>query len=124
VFASVITLLSRGQELVELPQVRQRHVQRTYRFRLVGQVQRRQSRGRPGRSGPCALEDGFHVVPGFRPTALDGALHGFGRLLRQQLHHPAVVPDTAPRSMLALQVGAQLRKQRRQLPASEEVGVV
>jgi hypothetical protein len=79
--ASVIVLLSRGQELVELPQVRQRHVHVTHRRRLFRQVQRRRFRDRV-RLPPHALQDGFHVVAEFCSALLDGPLHLFRRLLR------------------------------------------
>ena len=109
--------------MVKLPQVRQRHVQCPHQFRLFRQVQRRR---RPPTHRPVThpLQDAFDVVAGFGPALLDGLLHRLGRLLRQQLHDTNVVLDTASRSMLFLQIGAQFGKQRRQLPATEDVGVV
>jgi len=110
--------------LVKLPQVRQRHVQRPHRFRLFRQVQRRRRRLPTHRPVTHALQDAFDVVAGFGPALLDGPLHRLGRLLRQRLHDTDVVLDTASRPMLFFQIGAQLGKQRRQLPATEDVGVV
>jgi hypothetical protein len=113
VLASVIALLSRGKELVELLQIRQRHVQTTHRLRLFGQVQRRQSLDRPRRPVPHALEEALDVVAGFGPALLDGALHHCGRVLRQQLHHAQVLLNTPAPSVLPFQVGPQLGKERR-----------
>lgn len=109
--------------MVELPQVRQRHVQRPHRRRLIRQVQRwRYGAG----TGPSlrALEDTLDVVTGRGAAPRDGALQHFRRLLGQQLHHAQVVLDAAPRPMLSLQVGAQLGKERRQLPAAEDGGMI
>jgi hypothetical protein len=110
--------------LVKLPQVRQRHVQRPHRFRLFRQIQRRWRRPPTHRPVTHALQDAFDVVAGFGPALLDGPLHRLGRLLRQRLHDTDVVLDTASRPMLFLQIGTQLGKQRRQLPAPENIGVV
>jgi hypothetical protein len=110
--------------LVKLPQVRQRHVQRPHRFRLFRQVQRQRRRCRSGGPVTHALQDAFDVVADFGPTLLDGPLHRLGRLLRQQLYDADVVLDAAPRPVLFLQVGTQFGKPGRQLPATEDVGVV
>lgn len=110
--------------MVELPQVRQRHLHRTHRLGLFRQGQRRRFGNRTGRPLPHPLQDRFHVVAAFRPALLDGALHLLRRLLRQQTHHADVLLDAAARPMLPFQVGPQLGKQGRQLPAAEEVGVV
>jgi hypothetical protein len=110
--------------LVELLQIRQRHVQTTHRLRLFGQVQRRRRHDRTRRPVPHALEDALDVVAGFGPAQLDGPLHHFGRLLPQQLHHTQVVFDAAAWPVPLLQVGTQLGKERRQLPAPEDVGVI
>jgi len=91
--------------LVKLPQVRHRHTQPADRFRALRQVQRRRFRGRTYAALPHSLEDGFHVVAGFRPAPLDGSLHDFQRLLRQQLHHANVVLDAPPRTVLFFQSG-------------------
>lgn len=110
--------------MVKLPQVRQRHVQRPHRVRLFRQVQRRQRRHRSAGPMPHEVQDAFDIVAGFGPTLFDGTLHDLGRLLGQQLHDADVLLDAAPRAVLLLQVGAQLGKQRRQLPAAKDIGVV
>ncbi len=104
--------------MVELRQVRQRHVQITHRRWLFRQVQRwRRGAGTRG-AMPQPLEDGFDVVAGFRPALFDGPLYRLGRLLRQQLHDADVVLDATARAVLLLQSGTQLGKERRQLPAA------
>jgi hypothetical protein len=123
VLASVIALLSRGKELVELLQIRHRHVQTTHRFRLFGQVQGR-PQDRTRRPLPHALENPLDVVAGFGPALLDGALHHFGRMLLQRLHDPDVLLDAPAPPVLPLQIGPQLGKERRQLPAAEDRGAV
>jgi hypothetical protein len=70
------------------------------------------------------LENSLDIVAGFRPAPLDRPLHDFQRLLREQLHHANVVLDAPARTMLLLQSGTQLAKQRRQLPVAEDVGMV
>jgi hypothetical protein len=110
--------------LVELRQVRQWHMQVTHRCRLFRQVQRyRRGAGTRG-ALPKSLEDGFNVVASFRLAPFDGPLHRLGRLLRQQLHDADVVLDAAARSVLLLQSGTQLGKERWQLPAAKDVRVV
>jgi hypothetical protein len=88
--------------LVELPQVRQRHVQLTHRRWLFRQVQRRHGAGTRG-AMPQPLEYDFDVVAGFRPAPFDGPLYRLGRLLCQQLHDADVVLDATARSVLLLQ---------------------
>jgi hypothetical protein len=69
--------------LVELLQIRQRHVQAAHRLRLFGQVHRRRSQTRIRRPVPHALENALDVVAGFGPALLDGVLHVGDRLLLQ-----------------------------------------
>jgi hypothetical protein len=45
-------------------------------------------------------------------------------MLCQQLEHTTVVLDTAPRPVPLLQVSAKLGKKRRQLPVTEDIGVI
>jgi hypothetical protein len=94
--------------LVELPQVRQRHLHGTHRGRLLRQVQWRWFGVRCG--PPHALQNGLDIVAGFAAAPFDGSLHHRYGLLGQQLHHADIVFDAAPWPMLPLQVGAQLGK--------------
>ncbi len=110
--------------MIELLQIRQRHVQTTHRLRLFGQVQRRRHYDRTRRPVPHALENALDVVAGFGPALFDGPLHHFDRVLPQQLHDARVVFDAAAWPVPLLQVGTQLGKERRQLPAPEDVGVI
>lgn len=109
--------------MVELGQVRHGHVQVTHGRGLGRQVQRCGAHGLR-RALPQAQEDRFDVVARFGLTAGDGVLHHGGRVLGQQLHDAAVVLDAAAAPVLLLQVGAQLAKERRQLPALEDRGMV
>jgi hypothetical protein len=110
--------------LVELPQVRQWYAHAADRRRVIRQVQRWQSGGRTGAPLPHPLDDVLDVVAGFRPAALDRALHDFGGLLRQQLHHAHVVLDAAPGTVLLFQGRPQVGEQWRQVPPAEHIGVV
>jgi hypothetical protein len=89
--------------LVKLPQVRQRHTHFADRLRLLRQIQRWRLRGRIRAALPHALDDDLDVVADFGPAPLDGPLHDFGRLLRQQLHHADILLDAAPWTVLLLQ---------------------
>jgi hypothetical protein len=117
-----MVLLSRGQELVELPHIRRRHVQVPHPRRLFRSLQRWQRAGVPALTH--AEQDDFHVEAGFAAAALDDALHLVGRMVVEQLQDADVVLGAAGRSVLALQRGPQLAEDGWQLPAAEDVGVV
>ncbi len=110
--------------MVKLPQVWHRYTQAAYRRRVVRQVQRLRLRNRTHGARPHPLQDVLDVEAGVRSAALDGPLHHFRRLFRQGLHHADVVLDAAARPVLFFQSGPQFAKQRRQMPAAKDVGMI
>ena len=108
--------------MVELPQVRRRHVQVAHARRLIGTPQRRR---RARVLAPAhAQQNDFHVEAGGAAAAFDDALHLVDGMLVEQLQDADVVLGAACRSVLPLQGRAQFAEDGRQLPAAEDVGVV
>lgn len=110
--------------MVELGQVRQRHLHRAYHLRLL---LHRQGRGRCGavlRPPGDTLENRFDIETGFGAALLDDALHCLAGMLRQQLQHADVLLGAAATTVLSLQRLPQFIEHFRQLPAAKDVGVV
>jgi hypothetical protein len=122
VLVSVIGRVSGGQELVEAVQVGRRHHNVADCRGLVGAIQRRR-RGR-GPTAADAQQDGFDVVAGFAAAHLNHPLHPVDGVVFQQLQDADEVLDAAVRAVLLLQSVAQFAKDRRQLPAAEDIGVI
>lgn len=110
--------------MVELRQVRQRHLHRAHQLRLLFHRQWRRCRALVLRTPPHALQNGLDVETGFGAALLDDALHGVDRVLRQQLQHADVLLGAAARTVLSLQRLPQFVEHLRQLPAAKDVGVV
>jgi hypothetical protein len=108
--------------LVELPQVRRRHLHVAQPRRLLRPLQRWHRAGVPAPAH--AEQNAFDVEAGFAATTFDHALHLIDRMVVEQLQDTDIVLGAARRPVLALQRGPQLAEDGRQLPAAEDVGVV
>lgn len=109
--------------MVELLHVRQRHTYITHRRRTIRQIQGLTRRCRR----LCAADtqqQGFHIEASRRAVALDGTLHLVEAMIGQQMQDTYIVLDAAARTVLTLQVAAELLEDRRQLPVPKDVGMV
>jgi hypothetical protein len=108
--------------LIELGQVRRRHVQAAHRFGLCRAGQR--GRHARGRRPPHPQQDGFDIVALAAATSGDHLADVFDAMVFQQLQDADEVAHAAGRTVLLLQRGPQVAEQRWQLPAPEDVGMV
>lgn len=108
--------------MVELLQVRRRHAHVAHHCGLLQWSQRR--RRVVALPAADAGQNRFHIEAGAAPALLDGPLHGGERMLVEQVQDTHVVLDAAARTVLPLQGNTQFVENGRQLPATEDLGMV